>query len=242
MRSLNLKSSKKNQFLLLNFLLIIYFISVKSMASSSSGLNLHDSSIARDETKEETYELTYDQLLERIKNKQKKIVQTTAPTAWDQINIYPSFAFIQTMTQVQNTSHSSYFQKGLQIGIGMELFSSNWFSETAYRNFGITKNQADELYLKELDFKVGYKNLLGNALEFRLSSGVSTRNFRLSNEETGFHFESKNPALLLSCGIFSNTHQSPLLLGLEANVRNVLIANEIDKGSFGLNFIFMGYF
>lgn len=191
---------------------------------------------------EESYEITYDELVEKIKSKQKNYTQKRSITAWDQIAIYPSFGIIQTVTQVDTEGRDDYFQKGLQIAIGMELFSPYWFSETAFRNFGITKSKNYELSLKELDFKVGHKNLLSDAIEFRISTGVSTRHFRLTNEVTGFHEESKNPALITSAGLFSNTQNSPILLGLEANYRSLLVSSPIDKGSLGLNFIFMGYF
>lgn len=191
---------------------------------------------------EETVEVTYDELVEKIRSKQRNYTQKRAVTAWDQVAIYPSFAFIQTMTQVSADSKEDYFQKGLQIGIGMELFTPYWFSEAAYRNFGITKSKSYELSLKELDFKVGHKNLLSENIEFRISLGVSTRQFRLTNEETGFHNEEKNPALISSVGLFTNSPNSPVMLGAELNYRSLLVSSQTDKGSLGLNFIFMGYF
>lgn len=191
---------------------------------------------------EETYEVTYDELVEKIHSKQKNLAYKHSASSWDQVAIYPSFGIIQAITQVQGDNHDDYFQKGLQIGIGMELFSPNWFSETTFRNFGITKSKNSELSLKELDFKLGHKSKLNHIIELRLSTGVSTRHFRLTNEETGFHSESKNPALITALGLFTNTEESPLLLGLEANYRSLLVSSSIDKGSLGLNFIFMGYF
>ena len=124
----------------------------------------------------------------------------------------------------------------------MDLFSDSWYSETAFRNFGSSKSNTKELFLNELDFKVGHKNNLSAAVEYRLALGVSTRTIRLSDEINGIHIESKNPALISSMGILSSLPNSPLLLGLEFNYRSLLVANEFDKGSMGLNFIFMGYF
>lgn len=193
-------------------------------------------------SEEETVEVTYDELIEKIRSKQRNYTQKRAATAWDQVAIYPSFAFIQTMTQVRTDSKEDYFQKGLQIAIGMELFTPYWFSEAAYRNFGVTKSKAHELSLKELDFKVGHKNLLSDYMEFRASLGVSTRQFRLTNEETGLHSEEKNPALISAVGLFTNTQNSPVMLGAELNYRSLLVSSQTDKGSLGLNFVFMGYF
>lgn len=191
---------------------------------------------------QETEEYSYEELLDKIKTKQKKYIRKTAGTPWDQIYIYPSFAIIQAYTKIASDLSPSFYHSGLQISLGMDLFSEHWFSETAFRNFGASKSESKELFLKELDFKIGHKNYLSDSVEYRFALGVSTRTIRLSDEATGFHQESKNPALISSIGLLSTLPNSPLLLGLEFNYRSLLVANEFDKGSFGLNFIFMGYF
>lgn len=190
----------------------------------------------------ETEEYSYEELLDKIKTKQKKYIKKTAGTPWDQIYIYPAFAVIQAYTKMADGLSPNFYHSGLQISLGMDLFSEHWFSETAFRNFGASKVESKELFLKELDFKIGHKNYITETVEYRLSFGVSTRSIRLSDELTGFHQESKNPALISSIGLLSSLPNSPLLLGLEFNYRSLLVANEFDKGSMGLNFIFMGYF
>ncbi|MBL7543576.1 MAG: hypothetical protein JNL11_07145 [Bdellovibrionaceae bacterium] len=190
----------------------------------------------------ETEEYSYEELLDKIKTKQKKYIKSTASTPWDQIYLYPSFAIIQAYTKISDGISPNFYHSGLQISLGMDLFSEHWFSETAFRNFGASKTETKELFLKELDFKIGHKNYLSDQIEYRFSLGVSTRTIRLSDETTGFHQESKNPALISSVGILSTLPNSPILLGLEFNYRSLLVANEFDKGSMGLNFIFMGYF
>lgn len=190
----------------------------------------------------ETEEYSYEELLDKIKTKQKRYTKKTASTPWDQIYLYPSFAVIQSYTKISSNIAPNFYHSGLQISLAMDLFSEHWFSETAFRNFGASKNDSKELFLKELDFKVGHKSYLSAAIEYRLSLGVSTRTIRLSDETAGYHQESKNPALITSMAILSTLPNSPLLLGLEFNYRSLLVANEFDKGSMGLNFIFMGYF
>lgn len=190
----------------------------------------------------ETEEYSYEELLDKIKTKQKKYIKKTAATPWDQIYIYPSFAVIQAYTKISDGLSPNFYHSGLQISLGMDLFSEHWYSETAFRNFGASKVESKELYLKELDFKIGHKNYITGSLEYRLALGVSTRTIRLSDEIAGVHHESKNPALISSFGLLSSLPSSPLLLGLEFNYRSLLVANDFDKGSMGLNFIFMGYF
>jgi hypothetical protein len=194
------------------------------------------------ETKYETEEFSYEELLDKIKTKQKKYTKKTAASPWDQIYIYPSFAIIQSYTKIVNDVSPNFYHSGLQISLGMDLFSEHWFSETAFRNFGASKVESKELFLKELDFKIGHKSNITDAVEYRLSFGVSTRTIRLSDDVNGFYQESKNPALISSMGLLSTLPNSPVLLGLEFNYRSLLVANEFDKGSMGLNFIFMGYF
>ncbi len=189
----------------------------------------------------ETEEYSYEELLDKIKTKQKKYVKKTAATPWDQIYLYPSFALIQSYTKIAGDVAPDFYHSGLQISLGMDLFSEHWYSETAFRNFGASKTDNKELFLKELDFKIGHKNYIAGTVEYRLSLGVSTRTIRLS-DDVGFHQESKNPALITGMGLLSALPNSPLLLGLEFNYRSLLVSNEFDKGSMGLNFIFMGYF
>lgn len=190
----------------------------------------------------ETEEYSYEELLDKIKTKQRKYIKKTAATPWDQIYIYPSFAVIQAYTKIADGLSPNFYHSGLQISLGMDLFSEHWYSETAFRNFGASKVESKELFLKELDFKIGHKNTITGALEYRIALGVSTRTIRLSDEIAGIHQESKNPALISSFGLLSSLPNSPLLLGLEFNYRSLLVANDFDKGSMGLNFIFMGYF
>lgn len=190
----------------------------------------------------ETEEYSYEELLDKIKTKQKKYVKKAQATPWDQIYIYPSFAIIQSYTKISNNLAPNFYHSGLQISLGMDLFSEHWFSETAFRNFGASKTESKELFLKELDFKIGHKNYISESVEYRISLGVSTRTIRLSDEFMGIHHESKNPALISAIGLLSSLPSSPLLLGLELNYRSLLVASDFDKGSIGLNFIFMGYF
>ncbi len=190
----------------------------------------------------ETEEYSYEELLDKIKTKQRKYIKKTESTPWDQIYIYPSFAVIQSYTKIASGTAPNFYHSGLQISLGMDLFSEHWFSETAFRNFGASKSESKELFLKELDFKIGHKNYLSETVEYRLSLGVSTRTIRISDDLVGLHQESKNPALISSIGLLSSLPSSPLLLGLELNYRSLLVANDFDKGSMGLNFIFMGYF
>lgn len=190
----------------------------------------------------ETQEYSYEELLDKIKTKQKKYIKQSAGTPWDQIYIYPSFAVIQAYTKIASDLSPNFYHSGLQLSLGMDLFSEHWYSETSFRNFGASKVESKELFLKELDFKIGHKSNITDSLEYRLALGVSTRMIRLSDETTNFHEESKNPALISSFGLLSSVPNSPLLLGLEFNYRSLLVANDFDKGSMGLNFIFMGYF
>jgi hypothetical protein len=190
----------------------------------------------------ETEEYSYEELLDKIKTKQKKYIKQSAGTPWDQIYIYPSFAVIQAYTKVSSDLSPNFYHSGLQISLGMDLFSEHWYSETSFRNFGVSKVESKELFLKELDFKIGHKSNITGSLEYRLALGISTRMIRLTDEITNFHEESKNPALISSFGLLSSVPNSPLLLGLEFNYRSLLVANDFDKGSMGLNFIFMGYF
>lgn len=192
--------------------------------------------------KYETEEYSYEELLDKIKTKQKRYIKQTAATPWDQIYLYPSFAVIQAYTKIAGDVSPNFYHSGLQISLGMDLFSEHWYSETAFRNFGASKVESKELFLKELDFKIGHKNYISGTVEYRLGLGISTRMIRISDELTGLHQESKNPALISSLGLLSSLPGSPLLLGLEANYRSLLVANDFDKGSMGLNFIFMGYF
>tara|TARA_B110001454_G_C12723278_1_gene436216 strand:+ start:13742 stop:14389 length:648 start_codon:yes stop_codon:yes gene_type:complete len=190
----------------------------------------------------ETEEYSYEELLDKIKTKQKKYIKQAAGTPWDQIYIYPSFAVIQAYTKISGDLAPNFYHSGLQLSVGMDLFSEHWYSETSFRNFGTTKVESKELALKELDFKIGHKSYITNSLEYRLALGVSTRMIRLSDETVNLHQESKNPALISSFGVLSSLPNSPLLLGLEINYRSLLVANDFDRGSTGLNFIFMGYF
>lgn len=230
-----------------SFFILVLFMFILSVCKMQASTKDLDSLTSPPE--EEQQEFSYDELVQKIKSKQKGIVSNKIQTPWEQVKIYPSFGFIQTMSNVKIPETESilggketFFQRGLQISIGIELFSPYWYSETSYRNFGVTQTKDYEISLKELDFKIGHKNYFYNEFEYRLGLGVSTRNFRLTSERLGIHNENKNPAMITSFGILKQLSPSHVLVGLEADARTLLVPSDVDKGSFGLNFIMMGYF
>lgn len=145
-------------------------------------------------------EVSYDDLLNELNAKKKTMIRTQS-NSLDATRIHAGIGYANTFsnisTQQQNFSrHTS----GIQLSVGMDLFSTNWYSEGVFRNYGLTSSGSEELTLREVDLKIGYTNRLESIWNYSISSGLSNRFMRFVDPTRNIDVDDVTPSLIISTG------------------------------------------
>lgn len=179
-------------------------------------------------------EVSYDSLLNELSGKKNKMINNSSRSSqFNDIQIHAGFAWIGTSTQVKyNDRSDSFFQNGIQMNLGIDLFSPRWISEATLRNFGTQDTHGKKISLREMDLKILYRNQLSNNLDYRLGGGLSTRDLKF---RAGSYTAKENtPFSLLSVGIESHLNQY-LSLGMETTIRTSMVTDSVDKNALDLS-------
>ncbi|NUN06784.1 MAG: hypothetical protein HUU57_13600 [Bdellovibrio sp.] len=180
-------------------------------------------------------EVSYDDLLNELNAKKKTMIRTQS-NSLDATRIHAGIGYANTFsnisTQQQNFSrHTS----GIQLSVGMDLFSTNWYSEGVFRNYGLTSSGSEELTLREVDLKIGYTNRLESIWNYSISSGLSNRFMRFVDPTRNIDVDDVTPSLIISTGFSAQVHRN-LSIGAEASAKSAIVNRTADKNSFDFAF------
>lgn len=176
-------------------------------------------------------ELTYDDLVNELAAKQHRLRAKSAASPFDDVRVHADFGLMNSFsTFAIGGKNVTRYQNGLQLSAGVDLFSPNWFAETAWRNFGLTVNGPEEHNLRELDMKFGYRDRLNSTWSYRLQAGLADRTLRISDPTNGIAIDDTTPCALGAGGIVleMGPHAS---LNFDGSVRAPMIGRTADKGS-----------
>lgn len=184
----------------------------------------------------DTEELTYDDLVNELSRKNRRMKSRAGQgDPFETVKIHAGIASVSSFSTFVfgGRSHSRY-QNGMQIAVGVDLFSDVWFAETAWRNFGETRSGLETHYLRELDLKIGYKNHLEGPWKYRLQTGLAQRHLRLDDPSRDLRIDQTMPGLYLSAGAMANL--SPIVsMGFDVSGRSPVVGETVDKGSVDLS-------
>ena len=129
-------------------------------------------------------EVGYEDLVRQISSKKKNLEDRRQPHPFDQVMIHSGLGYVNSFTvmDIQNKESQKY-QNGIELSLGVDLFSENWYAETSFRNFGVTSYGSEEIILKELDLKVGYKDRLQKPFVFKIDGGLANRYLKINNSD-----------------------------------------------------------
>lgn len=176
-------------------------------------------------------EIGYDELLQRLSSKTKR--QTAQSySAFDEINLHASIGYLNSFADIKTSAGTlRRHQNGLQLAIGMDLFSPNWYSEGSFKNFGVTSGVTDEVSIKEMEIKLGYKNQINKPWSFIVNSGLSNRFLKFQSLKTNEKFETTTPSMLVGLGLEAAV-ASQLSLSFEMNGKSPIVNETNDRGSY----------
>jgi hypothetical protein len=146
--------------------------------------------------------------------------------------IHLGIGYVEMMQNLAtpNSTVTHVNQPGIQVSLGIDLFSPNVMAEGTMRNFGSEDYRESNIALKEFDLKFYYKNFISSKLLFKLGGGLSAR-YLTVEEHGGGSYDYNTPSSVGSLGL--DMFFSPSVsVGAEFAVRAAMISDTIDKQSY----------
>lgn len=213
-----------NRFKLICFISTFGFLVASPSVQASSGSS---------QTTETYEEISYEDLVERLSAK-KEAYQAPTDDPFLSVQVHAGIGFVNSFSyfRIQGKDYSRY-QNGIQLAVGMDLFSPLWFAESSFRNYGLTENGSEQWTLREFDIRIGYKEQISGPWGYRMFTGVANRFFDMKDPVRGISESAQTPSLLVGLGIQAQIHPR-LQFGFDINGKNSLIGNTEDRGSFDM--------
>lgn len=125
------------------------------------------------------------------------------------------------------------FMKGVEINLGIDLFSKNWLAEGSFRSFGAEEFSNGQVDLNEFDLKLVYHNHLAPYIRFRTGGGLAARYLQYIDNTTapGTQTDYTTPSSLFFAGIQAELSRM-MSVGLELSYRTTMIDETIDHNAF----------
>jgi hypothetical protein len=179
-------------------------------------------------------DLSYDELLQEIQTHKSTLQNSSLPLPPENLQFHGGLGTITSYSTIKAFNQKKHFeQSGMQFSVGADLFSKQWFTEGTFRNYGSVIQSDEELFLKQLDLKVGYRSSWRYPWTSRVGGGLSTRSLKYTDLLRRKSQEETSPAFLLWGGITAQL--SPAIgLGFEVGGRAPFVNSQLDQGSFEL--------
>lgn len=178
-------------------------------------------------------EVSYDDLLNELTSKKQKIQKETST---DTPHLHAGIGYANSFSNIStNGSNYSRHATGIQLSAGTDLISPEWYAEGIFRNYGSNSDGNEDFSLRELEAKIGYTNLLKDVWHYSISSGVSNRFLKFTDNSRGINVDESTPALVISTGIYAQVHRN-LSVGAEVSGRTAMVNKTADQNSFDFAF------
>jgi hypothetical protein len=175
-------------------------------------------------------EVTYEDLVQELSARQRPITKSVE-SPFDSVKLHAGLGLVNSFSTFRiREKNSSRYQNGMQLSVGVDLFSPNWMAEAAWRNFGLTRQGSEEHYLREMDLKLAFHDAIDSHWNFRVQGGLAHRSLRLTDPQNEYSIDENTPGVLASGGLI--LQMSPMTsLNFDLGGRVPVISNSVDKGS-----------
>lgn len=173
----------------------------------SLGLKTHWAQSASPSTSSNTEEISFDELVKELNSKvnsQSRVnMNSESKDPFESLRIHLSLGFIQTVSLLQIEDRSTNrLEDGIQLGLGIDLFSPQWIAEGILKNYGRSTQNDSHLSLREFDLRLNYlQSTPQNKMKFRLSNGLGARYLRYTDKLSGASQFQTTPVYLLGAGL-----------------------------------------
>lgn len=188
-------------------------------------------------------EVSYDQLVKELNERvQSQTRSSKNLSSFDQLSIHGGFGYTSSLNMVSvGDSKRTIFEEGIQLSMGVDIFSRNWLAEGVLRNFGRSRREDYELTLREFDLRVVYRNMAQSNAGYRIINGLAARYMKYTDSSQGININQSTPSYILGMGIDIFLDKN-LSLGVEFSGRTALIGESADKNSLDLSLKMDTYF
>ncbi len=177
-------------------------------------------------------EVTYEDLINRISSHKKSLEKKNDIGPFDDVKIHTSFGYVNSFSSINIADKTvQRYQNGMQISVGVDLFSENWFAETSFRNFGLSNSGSEELFLKEWDLKLGYQSTLSPAWSYKFQGGLANRYLSVKDSFRNINIDDNSPMLMGAAGLLLKMGKI-MSLGFDFSARSALLKDSADRSSF----------
>lgn len=181
-------------------------------------------------------EVSYDELVNELHSKSRRQQLRVAHDDFDDVRILAGVGLVTGFTNISAQQQNfNRHASGIQLALGMELFSPNWYSEGVFRNFGTSNNGDEELSLRDIDLKVGFKSDVERIYSYNIAAGLSNRFMKFSKTQGQISVNETTPSMVIASGIQAHLNRT-VSLGVELSARSSLANQSSDKHS--LDFAF----
>jgi len=188
------------------------------------------------ESKNSDYEeVSYEDLVNELSQQNKIAANKNTPARFDSgdMKIHAGVGYATSFSSVSfGDSTSNRFLSGVQLSLGIDIFSQHLFSEVVFKNFGIDSRATDSLSVKQLDLRLGYRDQVSGPWGYKLGAGLSNRYIKYTANEVSEN--STVPALSIHGAMEAIVSRS-LSLGLEVAGRTPLVEQKSDRGSLDMS-------
>jgi hypothetical protein len=186
---------------------------------------------AASDSKGDYQEISYDDLLNELSAK-KRAVTKKDTSDLDDVRLHAGVGYANSFTNISAQGQNfNRHAAGIQLSVGMDLFSPQWYSEGVFRNYGSSSSGTEDFTLREIDLKIGYTDKLESIWSYTLSSGLSNRFLKFSDAAKNVSVDTTTPSLVISTGFMGQVHKN-LSIGAEFGARSALVNDTADKNSF----------
>lgn len=176
-----------------------------------------------------------------LKDRERNSIGYVDP--YENLQLHLSMGLVQTMNSLLIGNKSiSRLEDGIQLGLGIDLFSPEWVAEGLLKNYGQSTQNESSLALREFDLRLSYlQKDPQHKLKLRLSNGLGARYLRYTSKWSGFSQYQTTPIYLMGLGLLIPVG-SHFNLGIEVQGYLTLISETIDRQGLGLVFRLDNYF
>jgi hypothetical protein len=185
-------------------------------------------------------EVSYDSLVSELTQiNTSRSERQVSP--FEDVRIHTGVSLVTAMTNVVLRDEKlTSINSGMQLSLGIDLFSKYWIAEGSLRSFDDYNSGKQTITLKEFDMKflhsvpVSSYNIYGGL-------GLSARYLYLHNNETNAQNDYSTPASIVFLG-FNKELGKSVSVGAECSRRATLISDTPDKTAYDLSLRMNAYF
>lgn len=168
----------------------------------------------------------YDSIIDELRTESTPTPRLVDP--FDEIAIHFGFGVAASYTRFVDSQaiNSSGFLNGLELNVGLDLFSPQWVAQGTFRDYGKTKLGQTQVGLQEYDLCVLYRPQFATSSRFVLGLGVAARYLTLTSGDASFRYST--PASLFILG-FETSVAKGILLSPQISYRSTMVEDSPDR-------------